>query len=95
MVHRTRAAPCGEAVTVIEHARLPDPVGYFEQREGLRLIGRGPWRSALCPFHDDHNPSLRVNVETGAFRCMACGARGGDVLAYHRARYGLSFTQAA
>lgn len=77
-----------------ERKRLPDPLGYF-QSAGLQLIGRGRWRSALCPFHDDHSPSLRVNAETGAFRCMACGAHGGDVLAFHRARYGLSFAQAA
>ena len=73
---------------------LPEPLSYFE-RIGLRLIGRGAWRSGLCPFHDDHNPSLRVNAETGAFRCMACGAKGGDVLAFHRLRHGLSFMQAA
>ena len=73
---------------------LPEPCGYFE-REGVRLIGRGHWRSALCPFHNDSRPSLRVNVETGAYRCMACGAKGGDVLDYHRARHGLSFVQAA
>ena len=77
-----------------ERERLPDPLAYFDQT-GLRLLGRGAWRSALCPFHDDHNPSLRVNAETGAFRCMACGTKGGDVLAFHRARHGLSFVQAA
>ena len=77
-----------------ERGRLPDPLGYFEGA-GLRLIGRGSWRSALCPFHQDTRPSLRINADTGAFRCMACGARGGDVLAFHRARNGLSFSQAA
>lgn len=74
--------------------RLPDALHYFTA-SGVRLIGRGPWRSTLCCFHDDTRPSLRVNVESGAFRCMACGARGGDVLAFHRARHGLSFVQAA
>jgi len=73
---------------------LPDAPRYFGAT-GLILIGRGTWRSALCPFHDDHSPSLRVNLETGAFRCMACNARGGDVLAFHRMRHGLSFLQAA
>jgi DNA primase len=73
---------------------LPEPAGYFE-RTGLPLIGCGRWRSAVCPFHDDARPSLRVNVETGGYRCMACGTKGGDVLAFHRARYGLSFMQAA
>lgn len=77
-----------------ERDRLPDPLSYFEGA-GVRLIGRGQWRSALCCFHDDHNPSLRVNVESGAFRCMACGAKGGDILAFHQTRHGLSFKQAA
>ena len=76
-----------------QRERLPDPARYFE-RDGLRLIGRGCWRSALCPFHDDHSPSLRVNVETGAYRCMVCGAKGGDVLAFHRQRHGLGFVAA-
>lgn len=33
------------------------------------------WHTALCPFHDDHHPSLRFN-ERG-FKCMACGEGGG------------------
>lgn len=77
-----------------ERERLPDPPAYFEGA-GLRLVGRGRWRSALCPFHDDTHPSLRVNAENGAFRCMACGAKGRDVLEFHRQRHGLSFVQAA
>jgi DNA primase len=77
-----------------DRERLPDPLRYYGSA-GLRLIGRGEWKSAMCPFHDDHNPSLRVNAATGAFRCMACGARGRDVLDFHRARYGFSFVDAA
>jgi len=77
-----------------ERERLPDPLRYFEG-EGLRLLGRGAWRSAICCFHEDSRPSLRVNAATGAYRCMACGVKGGDVLAFHRARHGLSFVQAA
>lgn len=30
---------------------------------------------ALCPFHDDHNPSLMV-FENGGFYCYGCDARG-------------------
>ncbi len=81
-------------VVRFDRERLPEPCGYFE-REGLRLVGHGRWRSAVCPFHDDTFPSLRINTENGAFRCMTCGVKGGDVLAYHRARHGLSFAQAA
>jgi len=39
---------------------------------------------------------MGINVETGAFLCRAgCGARGGDVLAYHMAAHGLAFVEAA
>ena len=65
------------AVGHFQRERLPDPLAYYSAA-GLRLIGRGAWRSALCPFHEDSKPSLRVRVETGAFRCHACGARGGS-----------------
>ncbi len=33
---------------------------------------------ALCPFHDDHNPSLELNPERQSFKCWSCGA-GGDI----------------
>lgn len=31
---------------------------------------------AVCPFHDDHNPSLSVNDQTGLFNCFGCGTAG-------------------
>ena len=74
--------------------RLPEPPEYYAE-QGIKLIGRGAWRDALCPFHGDTKPSLRVKRDTGAFRCMACGAHGGDVLDFHRQRYGLGFVEAA
>ena len=27
---------------------------------------------ALCPFHDDHNPSLEINPERQSFKCWSC-----------------------
>jgi hypothetical protein len=57
-----------------DRSRLPAAIAYFTEREQLRLFGRGVWRSAHCPLHDDLQPSLRVNLDVGAFRCMACGA---------------------
>lgn len=32
--------------------------------------------SILCPFHTDHNPSCRVNTESGLFNCFSCPAQG-------------------
>lgn len=78
-----------------ERNRLPDPVSYYEA-QGLKLNGphSAKWRTSECKFHGGGD-SMRVNVATGAFRCMNCGARGGDVLAYHMAESGLEFVEAA
>lgn len=79
-----------------ERDRLPDPVSYFES-EGLRLNGprNAKWKTTECRFHGGSD-SMRINTQTGAFVCMAgCGARGGDVLAYHIAQHGIEFVEAA
>jgi hypothetical protein len=73
---------------------LPNPATYYTE-QGLRLSGGGEWKNALCPFHQDTKPSLRLRLDSGSFICMACGAKGRDVLAYHMKRHGLSFKQAA
>lgn len=38
--------------------------------------GHGTWRSFTCPVHDDSSPSARVNVVSGKWVCMSCGAKG-------------------
>jgi len=75
---------------------LPDAQDYYEHTAGLTFRERrGKWRTTGCPFHGSSD-SLRINVETGAFVCMAaCGARGGDVLSFHMAAHGLTFIEAA
>lgn len=73
---------------------LPDPVSYYES-EGLTLQRGKKWRTTRCEFHGGSD-SMRINTESGAFVCMAgCGAKGPDVLAYHRAAHGLGFVEAA
>lgn len=32
---------------------------------------------ALCPFHQDRNPSFRFNMRRGVYICYSCGAKGG------------------
>lgn len=79
----------------LKRSLLPMPQKYYSDTAQLKLSSHGIWRSAVCPFHDDTSPSLRINFEKGAFCCMACGAKGGDVLAFHMKLRGLSFIQAA
>ena len=74
--------------------QLPEPISYYES-QGLAFQQRGKWRTTRCDFHGGSD-SMRINTESGAFVCMAgCGARGGDVLAYHMAAHGLPFVEAA
>jgi CHC2 zinc finger len=78
-----------------DRALLPDPVSYFEN-QGLPL--RGPlsakWKTTTCNFHGGSD-SMRVNVKTGAWVCMSCGEKGGDVLAYEIKYGGCEFMEAA
>jgi hypothetical protein len=78
-----------------DRERLPDPIAYY-QGQGLTLMGshQAAWRTTQCQFHSGSD-SLRIKVSTGAFVCMACGARGGDVLAYEMAMNGVGFIEAA
>jgi len=75
-------------------ALLPKPLTYFTDTAGMKLQGHGDWRTTLCPFHADKSPSLRVNLTSGGWRCMVCGAHGGDVLAFHMQRHDLAFIDA-
>ncbi len=61
--------------------------------EHLSLKKKGREMVGLCPFHDDHRPSLYVNVTKQIFKCFACGA-GGDVFKFVQMRENLSFPQA-
>lgn len=46
-------------------------------QESIALIpGRGEFKG-LCPFHDDHTPSMVVYPDRQTFRCWACST-GGD-----------------
>lgn len=61
--------------------------------EHLSLKKKGREMVGVCPFHDDHRPSLYVNVSKQIFKCFACGA-GGDVFKFVQMRENLSFPQA-
>ena len=78
-----------------DRAQLPDPTSYFEN-QGLILKGprSAKWKTTTCNFHGGSD-SLRVNVASGAWVCMSCGEKGGDVLAYEIKDGGKEFVDAA
>lgn len=76
-----------------ERDRLPDPSTYFES-QGLVLQPGAKWRTGPCHAHGSSD-SLRVNMHTGAFVCMAgCGLKGGDIVAYQMQSTGQDFVTA-
>lgn len=77
-----------------QNDRLPEPLGYYEG-QGLKFRERkGKWLTTGCVFHGSRD-SMRIKIASGAFVCMACGVKGGDVLAYHMQAHGLEFVEAA
>ncbi len=46
------------------------PIREVAERCGLAVRGK----SCLCPFHDDHHPSLVLYDDH--YHCFACGAHG-------------------
>lgn len=76
-----------------ERELLPEVADYFDS-ESIPLRGPGSWKTAPCDFHGGSD-SLRVNMHSGGWVCMACGERGGDLLAFHMKRHGLDFIDAA
>jgi DNA primase len=81
-----------------DRSALPPTRTFYERELGqFRRASRG-WAAPKsgCPFHESRSKtSFRVNFDSGAFRCFGCDAHGGDVLAFVRLRYKLTFQQAA
>ena len=55
---------------------------------GLTVNSRG---MALCPFHDDHNPSMKLDER---FHCFGCG-EDGDVIDFTAKFFNLTLREAA
>lgn len=87
----------GRTETRLDRQSLPTPVQYLAERGLLKRKTRGEWVSICCPSHKggaEENPSMRVSLADGHFKCMACGASGGDLVSLHRLITGLGFRDA-
>jgi DNA primase len=61
--------------------------------EYLPLRRVGTRYKALCPFHDDKNPSFECNPERQSYKCWSCGARG-DIFDFVMNRERVEFAEA-
>jgi len=65
---------------------------YTGELENLKPTADDNYQT-LCPFHEDHNPSLSVNFKTGLFKCFGCKAEG-DIFTYYMLKHGCDFKEA-
>lgn len=61
-----------------EQLKAANPIEQVAARY-TTLYRAGSNYKILCPFHDDHHPSLMLHVGKQFFKCHACGM-GGDVI---------------
>ncbi len=71
-------------MTIYQQIRAAVPIGQAARRYGLAVSQGG---MALCPFHRDIHPSLKLN--DNYFFCFGCGATG-DVIDFTARLFGIS-----
>lgn len=59
----------------------------------IPLTTKGKNYFGVCPFHDDHSPSMSVSRERQMFKCFTCGA-GGNVFTFVSKYENISFVEA-
>ncbi len=65
---------------------IAESVTLNPQRGGREFVG-------LCPFHEDHNPSMRVYADRQSFKCWSCN-EGGDCYSFVMKRERIEFREA-
>jgi DNA primase catalytic core len=67
--------------------RLVEARGVKLKRHGADLIG-------LCPFHEDHSPSLVISPQKNLWNCLGACGKGGSVIDWVMRAEGISFRHA-
>ncbi|MGI8663237.1 MAG: CHC2 zinc finger domain-containing protein [Acidimicrobiales bacterium] len=67
--------------------RLVEAAGIELRRHGADLVG-------LCPFHDDHEPSLVISPKKNLWHCLGACSAGGSVVDWVMRAEGVSFRHA-
>ena len=75
-------------MTIYEKAKSLVTAREAAEHYGLNVNSRG---MAVCPFHDDHNPSMKLDER---FHCFGCG-EDGDVIDFVSRLFGLTAKEAA
>lgn len=84
--------PTGSGMSDVERVRdAADIVRIVGEHVSLKAKGRE--YVGLCPFHDDHKPSMCVVPAKQIFHCFVCAA-GGDVFSFIQRYHRMEFREA-
>jgi len=64
----------------IERIKREVSIADLARQRGIQLRGHGENLIGLCPFHDDHEPSLVITPAKNLWNCLGACQKGGDVI---------------
>ena len=64
----------------IERLKTEVSLQRLAQDMGVALKRHGADRIGLCPFHDDHEPSLVISPKQNLWHCLGACQAGGSVI---------------
>ena len=70
------------------HADIVDVISHY-----IQVHRKGKSYVALCPFHDDHSPSMSISPDRQIYKCFVCG-NGGNVFTFVQNYEKISFPEA-
>ena len=73
--------------TIEKHFHQNFILFYSKYLPNIKRVGKN--NMAVCPFHDDHNPSLSIDDQKGLFNCFGCGASG-DIYEFYAKLHNLN-----
>lgn len=78
-----------EEISIVRsRADIVDIISHY-----IQVTRQGREYKALCPFHDDHDPSMRISPEKQIYKCFVCGS-GGNVFTFVQNYEKISFPEA-
>ncbi len=80
--------PQEEIQEIRRKADIVDIIGRY-----IPVQKKGREFRAVCPFHDDHDPSLHINADDQFYKCFVCNA-GGTVFTFVQNYEHVSFPEA-
>ena len=73
---------------VLKHADIVQVISAY-----IPVTKKGRNYVALCPFHDDKNPSMQISTDKQIFKCFVCGS-GGNAIGFVQKHEKCSFSEA-